>query len=268
MAEGRPGALVQDFAGETFVVTGAAQGLGRAIAEAAAARGAHLVLCDLDEDKVRDVAAQLTATHNVSSLPRRCDVTDAAAVGRLVEDALAEFGRIDHLVNNAGTLHIGAVAETPPEAFRRVIDVNVTGVFLGMRAVIPVMKAQGRGSIVNVASLAGKKGMVNLAGYCASKAAVISLTQSAALEAAPSVRVNAVCPGVVNTEMQQREYDILSQITGQAPKEIEQNWLRDMPLGVFQEPSDIADAVCFLASTRARQITGEAININGGLLMD
>jgi NAD(P)-dependent dehydrogenase (short-subunit alcohol dehydrogenase family) len=130
------------------------------------------------------------------------------------------------------------------------------------------MVAARRGSIVNLASLAGKKGMANSAAYCASKAAVISLTQTAALEAAPYVRVNAVCPGVINTEMQQRKYAIVSEMTGQDPKEIQDSWLKDMPLGAFQEPRDIADAVCFLASQRARQITGEAINVNGGLLMD
>lgn len=258
----------RDFDGEVFIVTGAGQGLGRAIAAAVAARGGTLVLCDLDGDKVRAAAAELANQHGVPALGLNCDVSDASAFAGVVEAAVSEHGRLDHLVNNAGTLHIGAITETPPDAFRRVLDVNVTGVFLGMRAVLPVMTSQGRGSIVNLSSLAGKKGMVNLAAYCASKAAVISLTQSAALESAPHVRVNAVCPGVVNTEMQQREYRILSDLTGADPKDIEQDWLNDMPLGVFQEPQDIAEAVCFLSSRRARQITGESINVNGGLLMD
>ncbi|WP_024804211.1 SDR family NAD(P)-dependent oxidoreductase [Nocardia sp. BMG51109] len=258
----------REFAGEVFVVTGAAQGLGREIAVEAARRGADVAVCDLDGDKARAVATELGSAHGVRALAQQCDVSAPAEVAALAERVVAEFGRIDHWINNAGTLHIGPIVDTEPQAFRRVVDVNVTGVFLGMRAVLPIMKAQGRGSIVNLSSLAGKKGMVNLAGYCASKAAVISLTQTAALEAAPEIRVNAVCPGVVNTEMQQREYQIISGLTGEDPKAIEQNWLKDMPLGEFQEPGDIADAVCFLSSRRARQITGEAINVNGGLLMD
>jgi NAD(P)-dependent dehydrogenase (short-subunit alcohol dehydrogenase family) len=258
----------QEFTGEVFLVTGAAQGLGLEIATTGAARGAHVALCDLDGDKVRDAAAEIERVHKVETIGHPCDVSDAASITSVVENVITTFGRLDHLVNNAGTLHIGAIAETPPEAFRRVLDVNVTGVFLGMRAALPVMVAARRGSIVNLASLAGKKGMANSAAYCASKAAVISLTQTAALEAAPYVRVNAVCPGVINTDMQQREYAIVSEMTGQDPKEIQDSWLKDMPLGAFQEPRDIADAVCFLASQRARQITGEAINVNGGLLMD
>jgi NAD(P)-dependent dehydrogenase (short-subunit alcohol dehydrogenase family) len=258
----------KEFTGEVFLVTGAAQGLGLKIAYTAAARGAHVALCDIDRDKVRAAAAEIQRIHKVGTIGYPCDVSDASAITGVVENVVTTFGRLDHLVNNAGTLHIGAITETPPDAFRRVLDVNVTGVFLGMRAALPVMMAARRGSIVNLSSLAGKKGMANSAAYCASKAAVISLTQTAALEAAPHVRVNAVCPGVINTDMQQREYKILSEMTGQDPKEIEQNWLKDMPLGTFQEPSDVADAVCFLTSKRARQITGEAINVNGGLLMD
>jgi NAD(P)-dependent dehydrogenase (short-subunit alcohol dehydrogenase family) len=263
-----PIALGREFSEDVFLITGAARGLGRQIATEAAARGARLMLCDLDGDKVNAAAAEIARTHDVPAIAQAVDVSDASAIAAVVEAAVSRYGRVDHLVNNAGTLHIGPITETDPQAFQRVLEVNVTGVFLGMRAVLPVMNAQRRGSIVNLSSIAGKKGMVNLAAYCASKAAVISLTQTAALEAAPHVRVNAVCPGVVNTEMQQREYEILSEMTGQDPNDIEQNWLKDMPLGAFQEPSDIADAVCFLSSQRARQITGEAINVNGGLLMD
>jgi NAD(P)-dependent dehydrogenase (short-subunit alcohol dehydrogenase family) len=257
-----------EFSDEVFLVTGAAQGLGLEIATTAAARGAHVALCDLNDDKVRAAADEIARVHSVETIGLQCDVSDASAMTRTVEAVVATFGRLDHLVNNAGTLHIGAITDTPPDAFRRVLDVNVTGVFIGMRAALPVMLAAGRGSIVNLSSLAGKKGMANSGAYCASKAAVISLTQTGALEAAPRVRVNAVCPGVINTDMQQREYEILSEMTGQDPRDIEASWLKDLPLGTFQEPSDIADSVCFLASRRARQITGEAINVNGGLLMD
>jgi NAD(P)-dependent dehydrogenase (short-subunit alcohol dehydrogenase family) len=261
-------APVLEFAGEVALVTGGAQGLGREIATALAARGASIVLADLDVDKLSAAAADLADQHGARVVTRRCDVGMDADWDEVVRSAVQTFGRLDHLVNNAGTLDIARIVDSSPDAFRRVVEVNVTGVYLGMRAVLPIMCEQRRGSIVNISSLAGKKGMVNLAGYCASKAAVISLTQTAALEAAPIVRVNAVCPGVINTEMQQREYRILSDMTGEAREAIEQRWLDDMPMKRFQEPSDIAAAVCFLSSERARQITGEALNVNGGLLMD
>ncbi len=261
-------ALPQDFAGDTAIVTGSAQGLGREIAAALAARGASLVLADLDGDRLAAVAAFLGDQYGTTVITQGFDVRDGSQWEDLVRRTRECFGRVDHLVNNAGTLDIAAIVDSSPDAFRRVMDVNVTGVYLGMRAVLPHMVDQRSGSIVNISSLAGKKGMPNLAGYCASKAAVISLTQTAALEAAPHVRVNAVCPGVINTDMQQREYQILSEMTGEAPDDIEQRWLDDMPLKKFQEPGDIAEAVCFLGGARARQITGEALNVNGGLLMD
>lgn len=250
------------------IVTGAAQGLGRQIAASVAALGGHVILCDIDERKVSETASAIDSESAGFVRGVALDVRDADGWKQVVSETLAAFGRLDNLVNNAGTLEINSIVDTSPENFRRVIDVNVTGVFLGMQAVLPILLGQGSGAIVNLSSLAGKKGMPDLSAYCASKAAVISLTQSAALEAAPAVRVNAVCPGVVNTEMQQREYELISSKTGQPAEEIEQQWLDDLPMKRFQEPSDIADAVAFLLGNKARNITGEALNVNGGLLMD
>ena len=263
----RPAAKAE-FAGQVFVVTGAAQGLGRDIAETAAARGAHVVLCDVNEVKVRAAATEVGDLHGAKTLAIACDVRDPDSWRDLVDRAKQTFGRIDHLVNGAGTLEVGAVVDTDPEAFRRLFDVNVTGTFLGMRAVIPTMLEQQAGSIVNISSLCGKKGMPDLAAYCASKAAVLSLTQSTALEVSPHVRVNAVCPGVIDTEMQKREYELVSARTGQTPAEIREEWVSGVPLKRLQEPSDISAAVCFLASGQARNITGESLNVNGGLFMD
>jgi NAD(P)-dependent dehydrogenase (short-subunit alcohol dehydrogenase family) len=258
----------REFAEQVFVVTGAAQGLGRTIAETAASRGAAVVLCDVNEVKVRATATEIGDLHGAKTLAIACDVRNLDAWADLVDRAKQTFGRIDHLVNGAGTLEVGAVVDTDPDAFRRLFDVNVTGTFLGMRAVIPTLLEQQSGSIINISSMCGKKGMPELAAYCASKAAVISLTQSTALEVSPHVRVNAVCPGVVDTEMQQREYELVSAKTGQTPAQIRDEWISGVPLKRLQEPSDIADAVCFLASGYARNITGESLNVNGGLLMD
>jgi NAD(P)-dependent dehydrogenase (short-subunit alcohol dehydrogenase family) len=137
-----------------------------------------------------------------------------------------------------------------------------------MKCVLPHMLQRGAGSIVNIASQAGKRGNRFIAHYNASKAGVISLTQTAALEAAPHVRVNCVCPGIINTDLQEQEYGVVSQLTGKSREEIKTEWIASMPLGQFQEVEDVADAVLFLASDDARQTTGEALNVSGGMVME
>jgi NAD(P)-dependent dehydrogenase (short-subunit alcohol dehydrogenase family) len=186
----------------------------------------------------------------------------------MVDQALAWRGQINHLVNNAGVVRIAPLIDVTDSDWDRVIAVNLKGVFLGMRAVLPHMLEHGTGSIVNIASQAGKRGNRYIAPYCASKAGVISLTQTAALEAAPDVRVNCVCPGFINTELQEEEYGQVSAITGQGRDQIKQSWVEAMPLGRFQEVEDVAAAVLYLSSNAASQTTGEAMNISGGLVMD
>jgi NAD(P)-dependent dehydrogenase (short-subunit alcohol dehydrogenase family) len=137
-----------------------------------------------------------------------------------------------------------------------------------MKSVLPHMIERRAGSIVNVASQAGKRGNKFIAHYNASKAGVISLTQTGALEAAPHVRVNCVCPGVINTDLQETEYEVVSRLTGKARDEIKAEWVSAMPLGRFQEIEDVADVVLFLASDDARQTTGEALNVSGGMVME
>ncbi|MCQ6272779.1 SDR family oxidoreductase [Pseudarthrobacter sp. R1] len=256
------------FQGESVIVTGAAQGLGLQIAASFAARGAGVLMADRNKEGVESAADELQKCSSSKISWTVTDVSDETSVTAMKDTALAEFGRIDHLVNNAGILHIGSTVETPSNKFRQLMDVNVLGVHLGMQAVLPVMLRQGSGSIVNLSSLAGKKALENLGAYCASKAAVLSLTQVAALEYAPTVRVNAVCPGVVETPMQQTEYQVFSAMTGKTESELKDDWLSGLPMGQFQQPVNIAEAVCFLASKRAAQITGEAVAVNGGLMMD
>ena len=256
------------FEGETAIVTGAARGLGRGIAEAFIEEGASVLAADINGDLLEQTVSELCQRAPDGARAARVNVADADDVERMTSVALEWRGRIDHLINNAGIVRIAALASTSETDWDQVIDVNLKGVFLGMRAVLPHMVERKRGSIVNIASQAGKRGNLYIAPYCASKAGVISLTQTAALEVAPHVRVNCVCPGFINTELQEEEYDIVASITSQDREEIKTGWLAAMPLGRFQEVRDVADSIMFLSSPAASQTTGEALNISGGMVMD
>jgi NAD(P)-dependent dehydrogenase (short-subunit alcohol dehydrogenase family) len=228
-----------------------------------------VVLADINRDKVELTATELdAAAAEGAAVAAECDVSREDDFRELVAQAISTFGQIDHLVNNAGTITISPLVGIAEADWDRVIDVNLKGVFLGMKCVLPHMLQRGAGSIVNVASQAGKRGNRFIAHYNASKAGVISLTQTAALEAAPRVRVNCVCPGIINTDLQEQEYGVVSQLTGKGREEIKAEWIASMPLGRFQEVEDVADAVLFLASDDARQTTGEALNVSGGMVME
>lgn len=260
---------VRDFSDEVVLVTGAAGGIGRAIVAAFVERGAAVAVADLSLESAASACAEIGAVVAGARLaPFQVDVASEPDYLRVVSEVVEQFGRLDHLVNNAGTLAIGAIVDTPLDEWNRVMSVNTTGVFLGIKVVAPHLLAQGRGTITNIASLVGKSGSAQIAAYCASKAAVISLTQSAARELAPAVRVNSVCPGVLDTPMQQLEYEVMARESGRTPDEIRQEWIDAIPMGALQEPLDVAEAVVFLASQAARNITGEAMNVNGGWLMD
>lgn len=255
------------FAGQTAVVTGAARGLGRGISRAFLEAGANVVICDINET-VEETAAALGSETGGTVEALRADVSKPEDAARVITAAKDRFGGVDHLVNNAGIVTIAPLLETPDSDWDRIIAVNLTGVFNFIRAALPTMLEQGSGSIVNISSQAGKRGNMYIAPYCASKAGVISLTQSAALEVAPTVRVNCVCPGFINTELQEDEYDAVAAITGQDREEIKSSWMAAMPLGRFQEVEDVAEAVLFLSSDAASQTTGEALNLSGGMVMD
>jgi NAD(P)-dependent dehydrogenase (short-subunit alcohol dehydrogenase family) len=214
----------------------------------------------------RDAGAAQAAAGEIGGLAVTADVASESEVGRAVEAALARFGRIDLLVNNAGIAWTGPALDTPLATLEAMLRVNVVGVFIASRAVLPQMIARRTGSIVNLASWAGKTGNAYFAGYSASKFAVIGLTQALAREMAPhGIRVNAICPGIVvdtamraAIEAQQRHYGLPQ--TGEREKLI--------PLGRVSVPEDVARVAAFLASDEAAYITGESINLSGGLLMD
>jgi len=239
------------------VVTGASAGIGRATALAFARAGAHLALADVDAERGAEVAAEAAAL-GVRSVFVATDVADEAAVGRLVDATVEEFGGLDFAFNNAGIE--GATAMTADAAradWDRVLAVNLTGVWLCMRAELPAMLRRGGGAIVNCASVAGLVGFAGSGPYVASKHGVVGLTKATALEyATAGVRVNAVCPGVIDTEMVRR-------FTRAVPGSEEQLRAAE-PVGRLGRAEEVADAVLWLCGDRSGFVTGHALAVDGG----
>jgi NAD(P)-dependent dehydrogenase (short-subunit alcohol dehydrogenase family) len=255
-----------DLKDSVAIVTGAARGIGRGIAEALAREGAQLVLADLPSvDADTAETTRLVESHGVRSISVHCDVRDYQDVTLMVTSALDRFGRIDVLVNNAGVINVAPVVAMTEEQWDLVLDVNVKGTFLCSKAVAPHMIERRSGRIVNLSSQAGKRGSPGVAHYCASKFAVIGFTQSLAHELGPfNVTVNAVCPGMVDSAMwRDHLLPALSAFRGGSVDETWEAFLRERtPLGRPQTPEDIGQAVVFLC--RADNITGESINVTGG----
>jgi 3alpha(or 20beta)-hydroxysteroid dehydrogenase len=233
------------FEGKVAIVTGGARGMGAAHVRGLAAEGARVAVCDLLDDEGEALAGELPHA-------RYChlDVTDEAewrSVARTVEHTL---GPVDVLVNNAGIIHFGGVEEQSPEHFRRILDVNLVGAFLGMHTVLPGMRARGRGAVVNISSAAGLMGFADGIGYVASKWGVRGMTKAAALDMAGSgVRVNSVHPGVIRTPMGES-----------ASPEL----FAQQPVPRIGEPDEVTRMVLFLASDDASYTTGGEFPVDGG----
>jgi NAD(P)-dependent dehydrogenase (short-subunit alcohol dehydrogenase family) len=246
--------------GRTGLVTGGGAGIDRAIARRLAQDGMQIAVLD------RDAAAAEAVAGEIAGLAVSADVTSPDAVGHAVAATFARYGRIDLLVNNAGICWTGPALEMPLDVLQAMLRVNVEGVFITSRAVLPAMIARRNGVVVNLASWAGKTGNAWFAGYSASKFAVIGLTQALAREMAPhGIRVNAVCPGIVVGTAMRRALEAQQQQYG-LPQTAEREKL--IPLGRVSVPEDVAQVVAFLASDEAAYMTGEAVNLSGGLLMD
>ena len=210
------------------------------------------------------MAGEVAAT-GARAIPVVADVGDRGAVGRMVAEVVDELGAVDLLVNNAGLCRLGAIAEYAEADWHATFRVNVDGVFFCCQAVLPHMLARARGVIVNLASWSGKAGAPFFGAYCASKFAVIGLTQSLAKEVAPlGIRVNAVCPGIVAGTEMRAQVDAESRALGRPTSTDRVGWI---PMGRLGDPEDVAGVVAFLASDDARYMTGQAVNVTGGLWM-
>ena len=247
--------------GKVALVTGGARGIGRAICEAFAGAGAKVAVADLLEHDAKETAQSL----GDQGIPVMMDVTDIASIQAGVTAVEAAWGGIDILVNNAGIFNMASIDKVTQTDYRRQYDVNVGGTIFVIQAVVPSMKNRSGGSIINFASQAGRRGEPNIVIYCSTKAAVISITQSMALELAnDNIRVNAVAPGVIDTPM----WDVVdSQFAvyenkplGQKKREVGEA----VPLGRMGDPADVADPCVFLASDDARYITAQTLNVDGG----
>ena len=236
--------------GQVAVVTGGAQGIGRAVAHRLAGSGAKVAIWDLNADKAADTAKEMTGARGFA-----CDVTDYASVEAAKDATLDAFGRIDILVNSAGIAGpVTAIEEYDTEVWNEVISINLTGTFHTNKAVIPTMKAQDYGRIVNIASIAGKEGNAKASHYAASKAGVIGFTKAIGKEVADhNIAVNCVTPAVANTP-------ILEQVT----QEFIDFMLSKIPKGRFVEVEEIANMVAWLASPEVTFTTGAVFDISGG----
>jgi NAD(P)-dependent dehydrogenase (short-subunit alcohol dehydrogenase family) len=244
------------------VITGAGSGIGRATAGAFGAAGASLYLGGLEAAELERTADDLTAD-GVDARWAVLDVRDPAAVSSFVGDSVANFGRVDVLVNSAGTSAVGDVVDTTDDEWDRVFDTNVKGVFHVSRAVIPHLISHGTGAIVNVASQLAFSAVAGFAAYCASKAAVVQFTRALALELIPlGVRVNCVCPGGTDTPLLRRAFP-----DGIGPQGSLDDLVAAHPIGRLARPEEIADAIVYLASPKASFAVGAALVVDGGYVL-
>jgi len=249
--------MLLDFQNQVAVITGGARGIGAAIAEAFSRQGARVALLDQNGEACQEYARTLDATgENV--LAYQVDVTDPAAVQAIIDQVMGRFQRIDILVNNAGILHQVPIEEKPVDEFERILKVNLTGAFILCKTIIPIMKEQGRGKIVNMASLGARTGRPGVAvDYAASKAGLIAMTQTLAREVGPSgIYVNAIAPG-----------PILTDLTKQVSAEMFAKWNVGRAVNKDGLPEDVANAALFLASDMSDWITGITLDVNGGILI-
>lgn len=246
--------------GKVCVVTGGARGLGLAAAEALLAEGAKVLLTDVDRAAGEPEARRLGA--NVRF--RQQDVTDAAQWSAVLDEALATWGRLDVVVNNAGVADIVDVEQITLKSWQRTLDINLNGVFLGTQAAIAAMKQSG-GSIVNIASIEGLVGDALIPAYNASKGGVRLFTRSAAIHCARSgypIRINNVCPGFAETQM---VAGALASMKPEAAQAFAEKTLARIPMGRFAKPAEIAAAVLFLASDESSYVTGSDLVVDGGM---
>jgi sorbitol-6-phosphate 2-dehydrogenase len=249
------------------LVTGGAQGLGKAISHRLSLEGAHVIVADINLAGSEEVVAEIRESTGRKALGLQVDVSNEGMVEAMFNEIKAEFGRLDIMVSNAGVLFSGAVDEIATEKWRKVVEINLVGYFLCLRYAASLMKKQGSGSIVQVNSKSGKKGSFKNSAYAASKFGGIGLTQSVALELAEfGVRVNAICPGNlldsplwVNSLFKQ-----YAENYGITEAEVRQKYIDQVPMKRGCTYEDVCNVIVFLASDQSSYMTGQAINVTGG----
>jgi NAD(P)-dependent dehydrogenase (short-subunit alcohol dehydrogenase family) len=255
------------IAGQVALITGAGQGIGRAIALRLARDGLNIVVADRQGELAEAVAKEAGAAGR-RALPLTIDITDAAGRQRLIDDTLNTFGRLDALINNAGIQRVALPLDVTEEHWDIVMGVNAKAVYFCCVLALRYMLGQGSGRVVNIASIAGKTAStIYHPIYNISKAAVIAMTKTLALAyAADGLRVNAVCPGVIETPMQEVVDAEFARVTGRPAAEIRAERIGRIPIGSIGKPDDVAAVVSFLIGPDSRYMTGQAINVSGGLV--
>ncbi|MGB9699858.1 MAG: SDR family NAD(P)-dependent oxidoreductase [Thermodesulfobacteriota bacterium] len=277
--------MYADLRGKTALITGSGKrtGIGYAIAEKLAFCKANVIIADLGKradkttpikmgsrEEMESIAEELNQKYGVKAIAVDLDITSNDSIAQMLAEIKKEFATVDVLINNAGA-SFGAPSPAHlynEEAWLKTIDVNLHGAFRVSRAVIPMMMAQKEGTIVNVSSKAGKTPPLANGAYAVAKAGLIMLTKVMALELAnQGIRVNAVCPGIIMTDLQVFRFQMEAKFFQTSIEEREKDWAKQIPQGRIGSPQDVADLVVYLASKESAYITGQAINVDGGLLM-